>query len=182
MDRIWIRGTSGAGKTTLGRLLGERLGIEAVDLDDLFWLPEWRPRAPEDFLARVAAVAERPRWVMMGNYGAVRDAVGPRAEVVVWLDYPQPLTFARALRRTLRRGFTREPCCGGNHESMVKSFFTRKSILWWCLTTHARRRRECDAFMAETPPAGQIRLRHRSPRETLAWLRDSSPSPSSATC
>ena len=31
---IWLVGPSGAGKTTLGRLLGERRGVPFIDLDE----------------------------------------------------------------------------------------------------------------------------------------------------
>lgn len=170
MDRIWIRGTSGSGKTTLGRTVGERLGIPAIDLDDLNWLPGWVERPAEEFQALVAEAVARPRWTIMGNYGKARDGIEPAADLVVWLDYSLPVTFGRVLRRTLRRCLRGEACCNGNRESIRKAFFARDSILLWCLTTHARRHRDCLAYMAELPPTGQTRLRHRSPRETAAWL------------
>lgn len=170
MDRIWIRGTSGSGKTTLGRAVGVRLGIPAVDLDDLNWLPGWFERPVEEFRALVAEIVALPRWAIMGNYGKVRDGVEPAADTVVWLDYSLLVTFERVLRRTIRRTLRGEACCNGNRETLRKAFFARDSILIWCLTTHARRHRDCLAFMAEVPPPGQVRLRHHSPRETRVWL------------
>ena len=171
MDRVWIRGTSGAGKTTLGREIGRRLGIEAVDLDDLNWLPGWKERPHEEFRARVEEVVARPEWIVMGNYGRARSGLDRLADTVVWLDYSLPVTFGRVLRRTLRRCLTGEACCNGNREGLWRSFFMRDSVVWWSIKTHARRRRECEGFMAETPPPGQVRLRHGSPQETAAWLR-----------
>ena len=170
--RIWIRGTSGAGKTTLGLAIAEKLGIPAVDLDDLYWLPEWTPRPRDEFTARVAETVAGEAWVLAGNYTTVLETVVPRADTVVWLDYSLPVTFSRILRRTLRRGIRREPCCNGNRESLLLAFFSKRSILWWCLSTHWRRHRECLAFTTETPPEGQVRLRHRSPRDAEAWLRE----------
>ncbi len=169
MDRVWIRGTSGSGKTTLGLAVAQRLGIPAVDLDDLNWLPGWEERPLNEFQALVAEAVARPRWAISGNYGKARG-IAEAADTVVWLDYSLPVTFGRVLRRTLRRCLRGEPCCNGNREDVWRTFFRRDSILVWCLTTHARRHRDCLAFMAETPPKGQTRLRHATPRETTAWL------------
>lgn len=170
MNRVWIRGTSGSGKTTLGLELGRRLGIETIDLDDLYWLPEWTPRPSDEFRASIAEIVARPQWVVMGNYTKVAPLIEGDADTLIWLDYARPVTLGRLLRRTLRRVLTGEPCCNGNREEFRKSFFSRRSVIWWSITTHARRHRECLALMAQNPLAGQVRLRHRSPRETKDWL------------
>jgi len=170
VGRYWIRGTSGSGKTTLARQAGERLRIPAIDLDDLHWLPGWEARPKEEFRALIAETVSRPAWIISGNYGSVRDLIGPAADTIVWLDYRFPIVFGRVLRRTIGRVIRREVCCNGNRERILTTFFSRDSILWWCITTHRRRHRECLAFLAEPAPEGQVRLRHRHPRETAVWL------------
>lgn len=129
MDRVWIRGTTGSGKTTLGVALARRLGCPAVDLDDLNHLPGWRERTAEEFQALVAEAAALPRWTIAGNYAKAREFLEPRADTVVWLDYPFPVVFGRLLRRTLRRAIRGEPCCNGNRESLRQAFLSRDSIL-----------------------------------------------------
>ena len=39
--KIIITGTTCSGKTTLGRKLSKELSIKQVDLDDLYFLPNW---------------------------------------------------------------------------------------------------------------------------------------------
>ena len=43
------------------------------------------------------------RWVIDGNYSAVRDIVWDRAEAVVWLDFPLRTVLWRYAIRTRRR-------------------------------------------------------------------------------
>ena len=47
-------------------------------------------------------------WVVDGSYRRVHDLIWPRAETIVWLDYPFLTNLVRLARRTLRRLRTRE--------------------------------------------------------------------------
>lgn len=148
MARIVVIGMSGSGKSTLARELARVCDCSCVELDSLFWGPEWEPHLPADFRAAVQAAAAQEHWVIDGNYSAVRSIVWPRAQVVVWLNLPFALVFWRVLRRTLRRVFSKEPLWSGNRESLGRAFFSRESILWWVIRNHARRRRDFAALRA----------------------------------
>lgn len=114
--------------------------------------------------------AANDAWVIEGNYSAVRDVLWPRATAVVWLNYALPVVLFRGLRRTLKRGVTREPLWHGNRESLRRSFLSRESILVWILTTHARRSREFSRLRRDNvyPQLRWIELRH--PRDADAYL------------
>ena len=58
-QRINVVGTTGAGKTTVARRLSEILCISHVEIDALFWGPNWG-RAPADILAQRVAEATSP--------------------------------------------------------------------------------------------------------------------------
>jgi adenylate kinase family enzyme len=140
LTRVVVVGTSCSGKTTLARRLASVLGTRHVELDALHWGREWAVR-PE-FQRDVLAEAQQPRWVIDGNYSAVRDIVWRRCTAIVWLDYSFLRVFSRALRRTARRIVTGERLYSGNRETMGNALFDPEGIPWWVVRTHGRRRRE----------------------------------------
>ena len=86
--RVLVMGTTGSGKTTVGRRIAERLGVPFVELDALNWGPNWTEMLLEEFRHNVAVAASGDAWVIDGNSGKARDITLPRATTVVWLDYP----------------------------------------------------------------------------------------------
>jgi len=170
-DRIIVIGATGSGKTTFGRALAARSGCAFIDLDDLYWLADWQARAPEDFYARAAAASAAESWVMCGNYSAVRPAVWPRAQAIIWLDYPLVLVFRRLLARSLRRIWDKTPVCNGNTESL-RNLLSKDSILLWLFRSYWRHRRSYAAIFADTglyPDADYIHF--TSPAAAEKWLR-----------
>lgn len=170
MERIVIRGTSGSGKSTLGARLSRLLDIPVVELDDHWHLPGWQTRPVEDFRARVEGLTQGDRWIVVGNYRTIQDLVLPRADTLLWLDYPFGLTLYRVVKRTIRRYVRQELCCNGNRESLRKSLFTRDSIIWWTITTHARRHRQAMDLLADAQWSHLQRWRFSQPRELEDWL------------
>jgi adenylate kinase family enzyme len=167
LTRVVVIGTSCSGKTTLARRLASILGTRHVELDSLYWGPGWTPRP--DFRQAVLVAAEGPRWVIDGNYSAVRDMIWRRCTSIVWLDYSFARVFSRALRRTGRRIITRERLYADNRETIRGALFDIDGIPWWVVRTHGRRRREFPALFerAEYGHATVIRLPTPTAARTL---------------
>ena len=68
MRRVSIVGSSGSGKSTAGRALASRLGVEFVELDAIFHQPGWTDLPLEDFRARVGEHAAEDAWVSRSTY------------------------------------------------------------------------------------------------------------------
>lgn len=168
--RVAVVGTTGAGKTTLARHLAHRLAVPHVELDALYWGPNWTPVPADLFRQRTALAVAEDAWVMDGNYHVVRDLVWSRATTVVWLDYPLLLILARLLRRTLRRTLSREELWSGNRERFREQFLSRESLFLWAFRTYRRRRREYPAFFKEPAYSHLAVVRLSSPRATEDWL------------
>ena len=176
-QRVIVVGTSGSGKTTMARRLAERLGAPHVELDGLHWGPNWTEEPDELLRERTEkALDGREKWVIDGNYRAVRDIVWPRADTVVWLNYSLPLILWRLTRRTFRRAVLREEFLHGNRENLHTHLFTKDSLYWWVLTTYKKRRREYPVIFAEPEHAHLKKIVLRSAGEAEKWLRSVPPS------
>lgn len=170
MERIAIVGTTGSGKTTLARRVAQRCQIPHIELDALQWEPNWTPAEPQVFRDRVTAALNGDRWVVDGNYSAVRDIVWGRADTVVFLDYPFGLVLRRLLKRTLRRSLKQEELWNGNRETFRQSFFSRDSILVWMLRTYSQKRNKYPVLFQRLEYAHLSVVQLRSPKTAEKWL------------
>jgi adenylate kinase family enzyme len=137
-----IGSASGNGKTTFGRALAERLGVEFVETDALNHGPNWTEATPEELRARVQPIVGQESWVIDGAYmGKLGDLVVGNADTVVWLDLPMRVWLPRLLRRTVRRVVSRQELWNGNRETFRNSFLSRDSVIYFALRNNWRRRR-----------------------------------------
>jgi len=170
MRRVVVIGTTGSGKSRLAERLAEQTGLRVIELDALFWGRDWQPAPVELFRHRVERETRQGYWIVVGNYGQVRDLVWRPADTLVWLDLPLALVMWRLLRRTAYRAATRQELWGtGNRETWGNAFLSRQSILLWALKTHWRNRKkfslECE-FLAKEKRV----VRLKSPREVERFV------------
>jgi adenylate kinase family enzyme len=138
MRRISVVGISGAGKTTVGRAIADRLDAPFTELDGLHHQPGWNELPADEFQERVGPIVAGDTWVIDGNYTSkgVLDLVWGRADTVVWLDVSRSEAMRRVIARTLRRAATREELWNGNRE-LLRNFFDprpEKNIITWTWT------------------------------------------------
>jgi adenylate kinase family enzyme len=168
-QRIHVVGTSGCGKTTLARELARRFELAHVELDAIHWQPNWVARATEDLRAAVAAALSVGSFVIDGNYFKVTNAIRPRIDTVLWLDYTFGLVMRQVVDRTIRRLVRRERLWNGNRESL-RLTFSKDSIILWAMQTHARRGREMRELLESGAYDGVTVIRFGGPSELKRWL------------
>lgn len=174
-SRLVVVGTSGAGKTTLAKRLAKAYGLRDIELDALFWGPQWTPVSMEEFRARIErATAGETGWVIHGNYSKVNDLTIDQATDLIWLDYSRTVVFSRVLKRSLVRLLTRQPLWAGNRESFRKTFFSRESILRWSWTTYPLRKLRYQALI-EDPHYSKLRIHHLQRTSQVAKFFDPHP-------
>ena len=106
MNRIAIIGPSGAGKSTLARELGRRTGLPVWHLDKLWWRPGWVETDEETFDQDLRDVVAGEKWIIDGNYSRTFDIRLPRADLILYLDFPRRIYFRRVLWR-IAKGYGR---------------------------------------------------------------------------
>ena len=167
---VVLASASGNGKTTLGRLLAERLGVPFVELDALVHGPGWSETPDDELRARVEPILAGDGWVIDGVYQRkLGHLVLQSADTVVWLDLPMRVWLPRLARRTWRRMRGRERLWNDNRETLRNVLFTRDGLFPYAFRQHFRRRR---VYPVELAPYNTVRL--RSTREVERWLETSS--------
>jgi len=173
--KINVIGTSGSGKSTLARAISQQLNIPYIELDALFWQPDWQGTPDDQFFARLEArLAGSDGWVIDGNYKRTQAVKWRDIDMIVWVDYSFGRTLYQAVKRAATRAWGKQEIWAGtgNRETFRKSFFSRESIILWTLKTYTKNRCQYQALLND--PAWQhVRfIRLRSPQQTQLFLRD----------
>jgi hypothetical protein len=170
-ERILVIGRTGSGKTTLARNIAAGLGVPHVELDSLYFGPDFST-VPEPVLReRVTAAIAADRWVTDGNKRAVRDLVWPRADTIIWLDYPVVVSLWRLGRRATRRtaNLRTEAAATGTKKDLPRQLLAASKGVLTALRSHMGQRREFPRLFAAPENQHLAVVRLRSPRATQGW-------------
>ena len=169
--KIAIIGVSGSGKTTFGKKLSLLLGCPLTDKDELFWLPGWKRQESEHIKKTMHEIKLQDSWIISGNYSRMKEEFWPKSSIIIWLDLPLRILLWRALKRSLRRIRTKEPCCNGNRETWSQ-LFSFDSIVIWIVKTYIKRKRVYGDFFKD-PKNGHLSLiRLRKVKEIDSFYND----------
>ncbi|HEY9763734.1 MAG TPA: AAA family ATPase [Trichocoleus sp.] len=168
--RISVIGTPGSGKTTLARQIAQALQIPHIELDALFWGPNWTESKTEEFRDRIVSAIAAPTWVADGNYRrSGGDLVRDKANLIVWLDYSRQVVMQRIIWRTLNRVISHQELWSGNRESWRQAFFSQDSMIYYTWRKHSHYREEYRHQFSLPEFQGRM-VRLRSPQEAQDWL------------
>jgi adenylate kinase family enzyme len=167
-----VVGCIGAGKSTLARLLGERLNLPAIHLDRLWWQDgDYKITGPrtvavhaldsEAFGELQRRVVEGDRWVIDGGLEWVTIRLA-RADTVIFLDLPPWVCAWRVVRRTGTRRADYPPQVRESWRWMLR-------LVHWIVWKYPRYRRPAiKAAIAEHAHHARV-VELRSPSEVAAF-------------
>ena len=123
MERVLIIGCGGAGKSTLARQLGQKLGLPVVHLDSIFWLPGWVEMEKDTFDERVRQELRKDKWIMDGNYNRTMPERLQYCDTVIYLDFSRWACLYGIFKRLLSNiGKTRPDMGAGCKEKVDWEF------------------------------------------------------------
>ena len=71
--KIVVIGPNGSGKTTVAKKLSQKLNIPHIELDNIYWKPNWGESSKEEFRRKVDDLTGRDEWIVDGNYARSQD-------------------------------------------------------------------------------------------------------------
>jgi adenylate kinase family enzyme len=169
--RINVIGISGSGKTTFGKKLAEILKIPFLEMDAIFWGPNWVQPSDEIFFPKLTQFLEGEDWILDGNYTRTIGFKWDRVQAVVWLNFSFPRTVYQCIKRATGRLFSQDELWPGtgNRENF-RMLFSRDSIVWYTITNYHHQVKRNFNFMS-TEDFSHIKFhRLRNPRESREFL------------
>lgn len=173
MKKIIIVGTTGSGKSTFAKRLVQKLDMPYIQLDFLFWKPNWKESRDEEFFKKVEHAVDNPCWILDGNYARTNHLTWTQADTVIWIDRSFWVTFYLLFKRALQRAISRKELWEGtgNKESFFR-MFSKDSILLWLFKTYDSNILKYQARM-EDPQFAHIKFyRLRSNKEIAHFLKN----------
>ena len=163
MQRVLVIGPCGSGKSTLSTMLAKRLGLPLFHVDQLNWESGWVEGTKDELRIKLRAIAITDRWLIDGNYGGTLDERLPRADAIIYLDFPIGLCLWRLGRRiATHRGRSRPDMPDGCPERFDLSFFLY--LLTWNLGPRPRTEAKLKGHEAKI-------IRLTSAKALAAWLK-----------
>lgn len=156
--RILVIGSPGAGKTTLGQVIARTMRIPHVQLDDLYWLQDWRRRSDSDWSEVLLAELQRDCWLLDGNYTKSMALRAAYADTIIHLDLPSRVCLFRAVRRAFLRGmgYIKDLPISVRNQMKPKANYRLVSFLLFVAVFRSHERPKIMAAISSHP--NQIRL------------------------
>ena len=171
MQRINVIGTTGTGKSTFSKKLAEIIQAPYVEIDKVFWRPNWTYLNDEQLFKNLEVELNTEKWVLDGNYTHTTPVKWKNVQTVIWLDFPFLTVLMSSVKRAIYRstsGIELWPGTG-NRESF-KMLFGSDSIVLWTLKTFRKRKKEYAAAMEDKNYAHIKFVRLKSPAEAENFL------------
>jgi adenylate kinase family enzyme len=167
---IIVNGSTCSGKTAVAGAIARKINVPHIEIDALFWKPDWEETPDDELRAAISAVVEKnpDGWVADGNYSRTRDITLPLADTVIWLRLPFRVVFWRLIKRTISRCIDKNPVCGTNYETWRQAFFSRDSLILY-LITHWGKYNRIGQIIAQFPHNATV-IELRSSKEVDNFL------------
>lgn len=139
MKRILIIGGNASGKTTMARKLLEKLNLQLIHLDKLYWRDNWTHATDEEFDELLEKELKKDEWIIEGNIKRTLPKRLKYCDTVIYLDFPSFVCVLNAIKRLIQSHNRSRPDMGGKciEKFNLKGFKFINSI--WLFNTKNRK-------------------------------------------
>lgn len=132
MKRVLIIGNNASGKTTMARILAEKLNLPLVHLDMLYWRDNWKHATDEEFDVLLKKELEKPEWIIDGNIKRTLPTRLNYCDTVIYLDFPSWFCVLNAIKRLIQNyGKSRSDVGGYCKEKFDLNAFQFIHSIWY---------------------------------------------------
>lgn len=169
--KINVVGTSSSGKSTVSRKLSEILSIPYVEMDALFWGPNWEPTTFRELCEKLRLALNVDSWILDGNYTRTTPIKWENATTVIWLDFSFIRSLLQSLKRAIKRIIDREELWPGTGNiETLGGLFSKDSIVLYTIKTHRRVRKKYETYIESNYYPNIQFIRLRSPKQVKSFL------------
>jgi hypothetical protein len=146
--------------------------VRHVELDSLYFAPDFTTASLSVLRERTRVAIAAERWVTDGNKRTVRDLVWPRADTVIWLDYPVYVSLWRLAKRARRRtaALSAQVARTGRWQGLPTLLLAAARGVLTALRSHRGQRKEYLRMFDEPASQHLAVARLRSPHATRRWM------------
>lgn len=103
MKRVVVIGCPGAGKTTFSRQLADVTKLPLIHLDFYYHDAKFDYENDKDaWRELVKSLVDKNEWIIEGNYKSTFELRFPRADTIIYFDYPRRISVWRTLKRRVQ--------------------------------------------------------------------------------
>lgn len=103
MKRVVIIGCPGAGKSTFSRKLAEKTKLPLVHLDYHYHDAKHDYENNKDSWRKlITSLVNKDSWIIEGNYKSTFELRFPRADTIIYFDFPRNIAVYRTLKRRVQ--------------------------------------------------------------------------------
>jgi adenylate kinase family enzyme len=138
MKKIMIIGSGGAGKSTLAKELGRKLGIPVHHLDTLFFGSRAVPTDREEFQQIQNSILAEDCWIIDGNFSGTMGDRLEKADTIIFLHYSTLRCLYGIIRRRIQYHGKSRPDNGEGCPERLEWAFVK-----WVAEFNRKKRRNC---------------------------------------
>jgi nucleoside-triphosphatase THEP1 len=136
--RILIIGAPGVGKTTYARKLGEKLQIQYIEVDRIYWKEKKGGKVNQEFESELLALTNKDEWIIEGLSKLTIPLIGHRITFVHFIRIGYLKLLFRSIRRLVLTGnwtefkMNLDPAQFKRRRDLYNQLLSRYSIAkWW---------------------------------------------------